>query len=68
MKAFIYDISGVIIFGHRPRSPDEALFAEIGHLGHSSTIGIALAYLLPKMRSDRLWTRGLYAGGEPYGS
>lgn len=58
-----YEISGVMIFGHKPRGLAEALFAEIGHLGLSSAVGIALAYLIPKMKSTHLWIKGIFAGG-----
>lgn len=57
-----YDISGVMIFGRKPRGLAEALFAETGHLGFSATIGIALAYLFPRMKSTHLWIKGLFFG------
>ncbi|HCT35688.1 MAG TPA: hypothetical protein DF292_01470, partial [Firmicutes bacterium] len=57
-----YEISGVMIFGHLPRGLMQSIFAEIGHIGLSAGVGIALAYLLPKIKTSHLWVKGAFAG------
>lgn len=57
-----YDISGVMIFGREPERFAEKVFAEIGHLGLSATVGIILAYVFPRMKSRYLWIKGLFFG------
>lgn len=61
-KLHFYEISGVMIFGHLPRGLIQSIFAEIGHIGLSAAVGIALAYLLPKIKTDYLWIKGIFAG------
>lgn len=61
-KLHFYQISGVMIFGHLPRGLMQSIFAEIGHIGLSSAVGIVLAYLLPRVKTDYLWVKGIFAG------
>lgn len=61
-KLYFCDISGVMIFGHLPRGLMQSIFAEIGHLGLTATVGIVLAYVLPKIKTSYLWIKGTFAG------
>jgi len=61
-KLHFYQISGVMIFGHLPLGLAQSIFAEIGHIGLSAAVGIVLAYLLPKIKTDYLWIKGIFAG------
>lgn len=61
-KLHFYQISGVMIFGHLPHGLMQSIFAEIGHLGLSATVGIILAYVLPKAKTSYLWIKGIFAG------
>lgn len=61
-KLHFFEISGVMILGQLPDGLIQDIFAEVGHLGLSATVGIALAYLLPSIKTDYLWIKGIFAG------
>lgn len=57
-----FDIAGLIIYGRRPVSLPEILFAEFGHLVVSSGAGVLYAFLVKAVSSRYYIIKGVAVG------
>lgn len=53
------DWAAIWIYGHKPTSPGEIIFAQIIHLLFAGLMGILFAYLIPQVTSRNLWFKGV---------
>lgn len=56
------DFSGAFIYGRKPSTPAEDLFAWVGYFAFTSFLGIIFAYLIPQLTSQNIMLKSITFG------